>query len=515
MPSLYRDYRPQTFAELIGQEHIKQTLQNAIAKGTFAHAYLLTGPRGTGKTTTARIVARAINCLHQEKGEPDNSCAICKSFIAGTALDLTEIDAASNTGIENIREIIERLAFSPAEAKYKVFIVDEVHMLSKGAFNALLKTLEEPPTHAIFILATTEIAKVPATIISRTQRFDFTKISHADLLKHLQKVATEAGITADDEALELVVQAADGGVRDALSILDKLSAFGAVNRESAELLLGIANASDVRKLLDFIIAKDPAGALNHVRALLQNGLDPAQFNKDFLEYLRALLTHSLGATPVGVVGKGMQADLERHAAALPSQKMLHVIRLFLRAHKDFESAPSLDLPLEAAIAESSMPEIPVTAVRPQAQASSIPAVKHIVHQVAKQSPVEPVREISIEVPTETALHRTVAGKLISESALTAEWNMILQEIKTANSPMLALMKSMKVKSCEDNHIVFVCEYSFHKNSMNVSKNKETLRGVLKAHFGEEMTFEILVEKVEQERMDTAGAALEILGGEMI
>ncbi len=515
MPSLYRDYRPQTFAELIGQEHIKRTLQNAIAQENFAHAYLFTGPRGTGKTTTARIVARAVNCLHQKNGEPDNTCAICKSFLAGTALDLTEIDAASNTGVENIREIIERLAFSPAEAKYKVFIIDEVHMLSKGAFNALLKTLEEPPAHAIFILATTEISKVPATIISRTQRFDFTKISHAELFKHLKKVAKDAEIKADDEALELVVQAADGGVRDALSILDKLSAFGTIDRTSAEMLLGVANAADTRKLLDFIIAKDPAGALNHVRTLLQNGLDPAQFNKDFLEYLRALLTHSLGATDSKAISKEMDADLIRHAAALPAQKMLHIIRLFLRAHKDFESAPSLELPLEAAIVESSLAD--ALLVKPQ-PAASAPSVAHVSHPVVKapEPPVTHIQKTELEIPAieEPVVKKTI-GKQVTVADFINDWDVILQKIKAENSPMLALMKSIRVRTCEDNHVILLCEFDFHKDSLNVRKNRDTLVGVLNAHFGEEMTFEIVVEKQEQERTDTAVSAMEILGGEMI
>ena len=510
MPSLYRDYRPQTFSELIGQEHIKRTLQNAIAQGSFAHAYLFTGPRGTGKTTTARIVSRAVNCLNPKNGEPDNTCTICKSFLQGTALDLTEIDAASNTGIENIREIIERLAFSPAEAKYRVFIIDEVHMLSKGAFNALLKTLEEPPAHTLFILATTEISKVPATIISRTQRFDFTKISHTELFAHLKKVAKEAGIKADDEALELVVQAADGGVRDALSILDKLSAFGSADRESAEILLGIANAGDIRKLLDFIIAKDASGALDHLRSLLQNGLDPAQFNKDFLEYLRALLMKSLGATNIGAVSKSMAADLDKHNAALPPQKLLHIIRLFLRAHKDFESAPSLELPLEVAIAESCLAEAMVktaTAVSIPKPAAAAPA--------QEPTTLESIIKAAGEIFDPTPSPKKSAGKNISNENLFAEWDTILQEIKVANSPMLALMKSMKVKSCEDNHIIFTCEYGFHKDSMSSHKNKEILMKVLQTHFGEDLTFEIRVEKLEQERMDTAGAALEILGGEMV
>jgi DNA polymerase-3 subunit gamma/tau len=541
MPSLYRDYRPKSFSEIIGQEHIKRTLKNAIANGSFAHAYLFTGPRGTGKTTTARIVARAINCEHQKKGEPDNSCAICSSFLNGTSLDLLEIDAASHTGVENIREIIERLAFSPAEAKYKVFIIDEVHMLSKGAFNALLKTLEEPPVHAVFILATTEINKVPATIISRTQRFDFTRINNLELLQHLKKVAKDASIKIDDESLGLVVQTAEGSVRDALSILDKLAAFGSVDRQTTELLLGLANASDVRKLLDYIIAKNPAGALDHVRDLFSKGLDPVQFNRNFLEYLRALLTHVLGAQKISsIVDNQLSEDLARHASGISLNRLLFCIRLFLRANKDFESSPSAELPLEAAIVEACMSDVVSGGTGNGSAGSngqgnggsgtakisgSAPAKiqtksqeKNNTEKFIEKSE-EIIEEAAQEVSQEfyqgapTVLNSDV--QIINLQQLTENWPEIMQEIKVQNSPMLALIKSTRIKECFNNHIVLTCEYLFHKESFANKKNMDTFLGVLDKHFNSRFTLEVLVEKTDQQQADTLGTALEILGGEMV
>lgn len=289
---LYRQYRPQTFSEVVNQEVIKTTLKNSVNAGALAHAYLFTGPRGVGKTSIARILAKAVNCLRLSEGEPCGKCSNCAQIRDGNFMDLVEIDAASHTGVDNIREIIEHVKFSPSAGKYKVIVIDEVHMLSKGAFNALLKTLEEPPAHAIFILATTEINKVPVTIISRTQRFDFRQLSQADILTQLKLVIRENKFKIPEEALKLLARAAGGSMRDALSLLDQVLSFGSekISLEEAEEILGLAPFSLNQDFFELLLDKKPAPAVRFVKELAMKGRDLNMFLNGFLEYIEMVLS---------------------------------------------------------------------------------------------------------------------------------------------------------------------------------------------------------------------------------
>ena len=289
--ALYRKWRPRTFASVIGQNDITDTLKNAIKRGTISHAFLFAGPRGTGKTSCAKIFAKALNCTNLQNGEPCNKCANCLAADKGAMADIMEIDAASNNGVDEIRDIRDKVKYAPTQGKYKVYIIDEVHMLSMGAFNALLKTLEEPPEHVVFILATTELQKVPATIISRTQRYNFKRISQADLEKRMKYILEQEKISYEDKALAVIAQVADGGMRDALSILDQLLSFdkNKVEYDSALEITGFAAKEKIEQILLAILNEDATKALSLAQTELANGAS----TKNILDELIEMATNAL------------------------------------------------------------------------------------------------------------------------------------------------------------------------------------------------------------------------------
>ena len=288
--ALYRTWRPQDFDGLVGQDHIRTALTNALEMGKIAHAYLFTGPRGTGKTSTARILAKALNCEKGPTAHPCNECNNCKQITAGSSMDVIEIDAASNRGIDEIRQLRERVSFAPVNCRYKVYIIDEVHMITTDAFNALLKTLEEPPEHVVFILATTEPQKIPATIHSRCQRYDFHRVGVEDIAKHLAKVAKGSGIDADADALHLMAIQADGGMRDAVSLLDQCAVMDKkVTALTVRQVLGIVGRESLRKLVTLLGRQDLTGSLGVLNQLTMDGKDIKQILVELTEYFRALL----------------------------------------------------------------------------------------------------------------------------------------------------------------------------------------------------------------------------------
>lgn len=290
--ALYRQWRPQDFDALVGQKAVKTTLKNALASGKIAHAYLFSGPRGTGKTSMARILAKALNCEQGPTAEPCGQCGNCQRIVQGTSLDVIEIDAASNTSVDNIRDLREQVAFTPAESRYKVYIIDEVHMLSTGAFNALLKTLEEPPAHAVFILATTDPQKVPATIQSRCQRFEFRRVTVDEIAEHLAMVAAGSGIEADEDALRLIAIQAEGGMRDALSLLDQCGVMAKrVTVATVREVLGIVGREALHELTEAIGRRQLPQALATLNLLLEQGKDVKQVLTELIEYLRALVLY--------------------------------------------------------------------------------------------------------------------------------------------------------------------------------------------------------------------------------
>ena len=299
--ALYRKWRPQTFADVIGQQHVTDTLRAQLQSGRLSHAYLFTGTRGTGKTTCAKILARAVNCEHPVNGDPCNECPSCRGILDGSVLDVTEIDAASNNGVDNIRDLRDETRYTPAQVKKRVFIIDEVHMLSIGAFNALLKTLEEPPEHVLFILATTELHKVPATILSRCQRFDFRRIGAEDIARRLLDVAAGEGIELTEGAARLIARLADGAMRDALSMLDRAAAAGAVDEQTVTAALGVMGQDDGIRLAEHLKTGDLAAAVGLLDEYYNAGRDLASVYDQMLGLIRDALLVKTSKTDVSAL----------------------------------------------------------------------------------------------------------------------------------------------------------------------------------------------------------------------
>lgn len=328
--ALYRTWRPQRFEDVVGQEMITKTLRNAVMTNQTSHAYLFTGPRGTGKTSTAKIFAKAINCHHQENGEPCNECEICKAITNGSLNDVLEIDAASNNGVEEIRDIRDKVKYAPTQADYKIYIIDEVHMLSTGAFNALLKTLEEPPANVVFILATTEPHKIPATIISRTQRFDFKRITSATILKRMEYILNQKDIQYEDAALKVIAKAAEGGMRDALSILDQVISFGEnnVTLENALLVTGSVTKTDLLNYLQAVVDQKTPEALEMIHKLVQDGKDASRIVEDLVEYCRDLLLYQQSPAMLEETELGMlDEDFKKFAQEIEPETVYQMINI--------------------------------------------------------------------------------------------------------------------------------------------------------------------------------------------
>ena len=361
---MYRKYRPKTFDDLLGQEHIVEILRNAARQDKFAHAYLFYGPRGSGKTTTARLLAKLINCekrqtdkSFKQKGESCNACAACVAIDAGQALDIIEIDAATNTGVEEIRDLQEGIRLSPTSFKYKVFIIDEMHMLSKSAFNALLKTLEEPPAHAFFILATTEYEKVPATILSRTQRFHFKKLALAEIIKKLGLIIKSEKLKVSAEALELIAALAEGSLRDAESLLDQITSLDQdVELKDVEKIAGKIGYKKTAALAEFLLSGKLEDSLQYLHEIEQDGYNLVQLNKDLIHYLRRVLTLKMNPNLENLYSKELTKDevahLKKHGALLQEQKHIQLLKSLIRAYSEMRYSPFAIVPLEIAIIEN-------------------------------------------------------------------------------------------------------------------------------------------------------------------
>lgn len=354
--TLYRKWRSQTFSDVAGQGHVTRTLLNALASGRLSHAYLFCGPRGVGKTTVARVLAKAVNCQAGGQGEPCNACDMCQSISEGRALDVIEVDAASNRGIDEIRDLREKVNFAPNEARYKFYILDEAHMLTSEAANALLKTLEEPPPHIIFVLVTTEPHRLPATILSRCQRFDFRRIPLKESVARLAHICHQEGIDIDTGALELVARIATGSLRDAISLLDQLVAFcgRGIRLEDAQAVLGVVGSTTARDLVDLVLRGDLPAAIRLTNDVMAEGADLRQFNREVIEHLRGVMLMKVSGDPSGIldVTTEIADQMRAQAGQLSSEQIVRLVRIFGQADLGLRSPVPMQLPFELAVVEA-------------------------------------------------------------------------------------------------------------------------------------------------------------------
>jgi DNA polymerase-3 subunit gamma/tau len=454
--ALYRRYRPQTFEEVVGQKHVADTLRNALRQGRIAHAYLFTGPRGTGKTSTARILTKAVNCLAPDVDDrPDNTCSICQAINDGSLLDLIEIDAASNTSVDDVRELRDKVAFAPGEATYKVYVIDEVHMLSTSAFNALLKTLEEPPAHVIFILATTEPHKIPATVLSRCQRFDFHRISTRDIAGHLAEIAEKEGVRITPEALGIIARSATGSMRDAVSLLDQITAYGheEVGADLVRDVLGMVSGAAVSDLTAAMATRDPAKVLGQLHQLIGQGVELSQLVNQMIDHLRTLLLLNVAKDSSLVdLPDALMREAQAQARQFSAPQILHAIHALNEAGLALKTPFAGYLPVELALLDA-------VGLGEAVESATAPA------SASAPAPAQPRTRTAAARPTRPKAAKP-AAKPASE--LETQWNRIITEMRQRSPKLQAMLRGGNPVGIQGDTFVISFRHDFHREQVQGS-----------------------------------------------
>jgi len=547
--ALYHKYRPQTFDDVIAQTHIVQTLSNQIKTNKVSHAYLFSGPRGVGKTTTARILAKSLNCTVKKVGEiePCNKCQSCEEIMHGNSIDVIEIDAASHTGVDNVRQnIIENSQFKPTTSKYKIFIIDEVHMLSTAAFNALLKTLEEPPNYVVFVLATTDPQKLPATIISRCQRYNFTKVGSKEMQKSIAKIAKAEGVTVENEVLARIAKKSEGCVRDAVSLLEQLTSSGEkkITLDIASIILPTSNIEDQLVFGKFLITKNQIDALIFINDLNNQGINLSFFAEEFIEFLRIIM---IAKTDMQLAEKELdmsseqKKDIEEILNSLSPTQIIELLELTIKRTLEIKSSVLPQLPLEMLVVEwcnetTTKPILKNTIITNQKKVETPTIIENIKtttedkiiekldDTTETKTPILENKEIEVKTEKEVSTDST-NNKPLNNSPLTKElvennWNNLIKSLETEAPSLTFILKMSKVETVQDNTITLSVEYSFHKEKLLENITKQKLENILKQILSHNVSINVIqTENKKKSTENNSGAQLNdlavALGGEII